>query len=83
MPDNHVVELGDFTLLEAPRVVAQLDAAGIPYEYEFDDTEIKRLSIAGIAIRGGTAGLGQKIMIYVAEDDLDAANAIVARLYPI
>ena len=75
--------LGAFALIEAPRIVAELDAAGIAYEYQFDDAEIKRMYISDVAIRGGTGGLGQKIRLFVAEENLAAANAILARLYPV
>ena len=59
--------VGDLSPPEAKRFLEKLDAEGIPYEIEVDDSEVKNL-LPWQARFGGTFGAGVRILVYVAEE---------------
>jgi hypothetical protein len=75
--------IGEFPLIEAKRITALFQDAGIPYEGEVDDTEIKRLNPGLIPAYGGTAGLGCKMRLFVPQEHRDEADGVLRRLFPV
>jgi hypothetical protein len=82
-PSDSYTSVGAYPLHEATRITELLDAGDIDYEVEIDDSEIKNMSIVTIAVRGGTAGLGCKMRIFVKNTQIEEANAILRKMFPV
>jgi hypothetical protein len=81
MPDeaDPLLEMGAFEPADAKHLLPQLEAAGIPFEIETDNSALLRPGRT-VAMVLGMYPEGSKIVVSVPASVLDRANAIAAKL---
>jgi len=79
MPDEEAMmfQLGAFEPTEAKRLLPQLEAAGIPFEIEADNSALLQPGRSA-ALALGMYPAGSKIVIFVPEATADRAQQLAA-----
>lgn len=72
--------VGAFTPREITRVTNHLEAIGVDYEVEFDDSEIRDMPLATAAY--GALGTSATVKLYVDPEKMLKFDAVMETLYP-
>ena len=75
-------EVGAFDPLDAKKILAALEAAGIRFEVESDHSELTRPGRT-FQLAVGMSPAGSKLRIFVPEPSLAKVQAIVADIFPL
>jgi len=84
MPDepDSMPQLGTFEPHEATKILPRLEAEGIHFELERDDTALAEPTRA-LQLYLGMYPEGSRMLVFVPEAQLEKAKAIINELFPV
>jgi len=84
MPDEPEMlhQLGTFEPHEATKILPRLEAAGIRFELERDDTALAEPTRA-LQLYLGMYPEGSKLSVFIPETQLEKAQAVIKDLFPV
>lgn len=84
MDDTHELmhQVGTFDPLEAKKVLPLLEANGIRFELEADDSALTRPD-RGLQLYLGMYPEGSKLLVFVPESQVEKALAAIHTLFPV
>lgn len=74
--------IGAFEPADAKRLLAALEAAGIPFEIEADHTALNQPG-RWVPLALGLPTQGSQVAIYVPTEHVDRALSVIERIFPV